>query len=97
MKYLLIFIAVSFAACKDCAVCVYSIHNDSGEIIAGEYSQENELKCEMSTSEYEEQKATELETDVNFYNSIPVIEFDEQTQSFETTYDNSHYYELDCN
>ncbi len=91
MRYILIIlIALSFTACKDCATCQYTIENSSGVLIEGEYSQEMDHDCEMSTSEYEAVKADELQVDVEYYNAVSYFD----GNSFET--DNSHFYTLEC-
>ena len=91
MKYLLILlIALSFTACKDCTTCQYTVENDSGTPFDGEFSQEKDGDCEMSASEYESEKAAELQIDVDYYNAVPSF----TSNGFE--YDRSHYYTLEC-
>lgn len=62
MKYLLL-IALFLTACKsDCDLtCTFTIENSDGVVTEGTFSKSDELKCELTDSEYKAESMEFLE------------------------------------
>ena len=95
MKYILIILALSFVACKNCTTCEVVITNEDGVYLESTYSQETTGDCSLSKSEYEEKVSKELEVYIEYYDATPILGYDSSyatTRTYKT-----HYYTLDCN